>query len=187
MAQHPDGYSLKLCLAFDEKMKDGKEIKPMKCILLLICLSFSLSAAGQSDPRVMGNRYEPVTSISIFKDIFVAAYDSGNREYIKSMVLRDAVPQKLKDANRYVGILSPYFNTRIKVVGISEETDGLAKFAKKIPTAFSHLPEGVESCAIIKYSYYLRSVEGKQFLTTSRFPIVKKGGELYIGQLKDYP
>ena len=35
----------------------------------------------------MSNRYEPVKSLRAFSDIFAAAYDSGNRFYIASMVL----------------------------------------------------------------------------------------------------
>jgi hypothetical protein len=166
-------------------MKPMKEMKHMKYILFLICLSVRVSAAGESDPRIMENRYEPVTSISIFKDIFAAAYDSGNREYIKSMVLMEAIPQTSKDAKKqYSGILPPHFNTRKKVVGITEEKDGVATTTKKHPTAFSHLAEGVEPVAIIKYSYYVL-VDGTQYLTSNRFPIVRKDGKLYIGRFSD--
>lgn len=157
----------------------------MKRLAALILFSLIASAApAQTDPRVMGNRYAPVTSLPAFVDIFVAAYDSGNRDYIASMVLVDALVNPDAERISLEHLMPPFFNTRQKVVGFTTAAEDMIQILAEHPIAFSHLQEGTQPVAIFKYSVNSTKIDGEQTLVYRHAPIVSQNGALYFGDYR---
>ena len=152
--------------------------------LILFCLANLCGA--QTDPRVMTNRYEPVSSLTMFRDTFIAAYNSGNRAYIESMVLKEAVPENTKKTFNPVAILlPPYFNTHKLITSIKERKGGIQKVLKQNADRFSHLSEKIVPVAILEFKIPYILEDGTETATTYGFLVVKKEGKLFIGIFND--
>jgi hypothetical protein len=134
----------------------------------------------------MSNRYEPVSSLTIFKDTFIAAYNSGNRAYIESMVLKEAVPEHTKKTiNPVAFLLPPHFNTHKSITSIKERKGGIPKILKLNSDRFSHLSEKVVPVALLEYKMPYILENGTQTATIYGFLVVKKEGKLFIGIFND--
>lgn len=134
----------------------------------------------------MANRYEPVSLRAIFQDTFIAAYNSGNRAYIESMVLQEAVPEHFRGKSNPINVLlPPYFNTHEVITSIYEREDGISLRLKQYPDSFSHLPVGVVPVAILEFTIPFILKDGTEVPTTYGFLIVKQGDELFIGVFND--
>ncbi len=95
-----------------------------KTLLLLICLS--LPCLAQNDPRVMTNIYAPVASMNDFQDIFVSAYNAGNRNYIESMINPSAIPKQFTGSSSGISfLLPPLFNNSEVIQCIEEQKNGI--------------------------------------------------------------
>ena len=154
--------------------------------LTLILFCFANLCIAQTDPRVMSNRYEPVSSLAIFKDTFIAAYNSGNRAYIESMVLNEAVPEHFQNKLNPINfLLPPHFNTHKIISNINERKDGIPQRLKLYSDSFSHLPEKVVPVSILEYKMPFIH-KGKTLTTTTYgFLVVKQEGKLFIGIFND--
>ena len=134
----------------------------------------------------MSNRYEPVSSLTILKDTFIAAYNSGNRAYIESMVLKEAVPEHFqKTVNPVAILLPPHFNTHEFITNIDERKGGVPERLKLHSDSFSHLSKKVIPVAILEYKIPFSFEDGTKSATTYGFLVVKQEGKLYIGIFND--
>jgi hypothetical protein len=159
-------------------------VKMKKTLLLLICLH--LPCLAQNDPRVMSNSYAPVASIDEFKDIFVSAYNAGNRKYIEGMINPFGIPEKFRESSSPISfLLPPLFNNRVVIQRIEEQENGIKLRLDKLPDTFSHLPEGMVPVAILEFTLPVILKDGTNIPTTYRFPVVKHEGKLFISFFND--
>lgn len=119
-------------------------------------------------------------------DTFVAAYNSGNREYIESMVHPSGIPEHFRGAASPISLLlPPLFNNRLIIQRINEKEDGIKLRLEQLPNSFSHLPDGVNPVAIVEFTRPVFLKDGSNIPTTFSFPVVKHEGKLFISLFND--
>jgi hypothetical protein len=150
-----------------------------KTLILLFCLC--IPSLAQNDPRVMSNIYDPVASMNDFKDIFISAYNAGNRKYIESMIHPSGIPEQFRGSMSPISILMPpLFNNSVVIQRIEEQEDGIKRRLDNQPESFSHLPKEIVPVAILQFSIPYIMKDGPSIQTTYGFPIVKHEGKLFI-------
>jgi len=163
-------------MTFSKNMKET--------LLLLICLH--LPCLAQNDPRVMSDSYAPVASMNDFKDIFVSAYNAGNRKYIEGMINPSGIPEQFREGVSPISLLlPPLFNNRVVIQRIVEQENGIKLRLDRLPDSFSHLPDGMVAVAILEFTLPVILKDGTNIPTTYRFPVVKHEGKLFIGLFND--
>ena len=141
---------------------------------------------GQVDPRTPNSKYDPVESLTLFKDSFIAAYNSGNRDFIRSMVLDEAVVKEGEIGMKFLNILlPPHFNTHEKILGLESKPDAIEKRLQRFPDSFTHLENGVEAFEILTFVSPRYNNGQSEFEIFYSFLVVKKNGKLFIGSFND--
>jgi len=151
----------------------------MKYTLILVCLLTTV-LHSQNDPRVQTNRYEPVETIALFIDIYKAAYNTGNRDYIESMIHPSAVG--IEGEGKKIVLLPPHYNTHVIIKEVIEDKDHLRDRLRDNPNILDHLPKGIEPFGIIRITVDTRNAHGEGFKTYYRELVVKTKEGLFFGR-----
>ncbi len=152
----------------------------------MIFLLSTVVCTGQIDPRTPNSTYDPVESLTLFKDSFIAAYNSGNRDFIRSMVLDEAVVKEGETGMKFLNImLPPHFNTHEKILGLEAKPDAIEQRLHRFPDSFTHLGNGIEAFEILTFVSPRYNNGQSEFKTFYSFLVVKKNGKLFIGSFND--
>jgi predicted Ser/Thr protein kinase len=124
--------------------------------------------------------YQGTGDIETFSGLFREAYRTGQREFVESMVLREALnPLNQKAA---IGMIVPQRPTVLATVKI----ESIDEHLRKDPQSFDHYPDGIEARFILRAKFVAESratAKSRRYTMQLEkfFPVVEKNGKLYIG------
>lgn len=167
-------HALRAEQAANDRQTEAARAVPLEVVNSVTNPGISVGTAASS------RLYQGTGDASKFSAQFVSAYRDGRTEFVKSMILKEALNPQNRDAA--IALIVPHRPT--KLASVSIEFNALQSGSSK--HSFDHLPDGVTPRHILRAKFRPESgaSEGGRDYTVNvekYFPVVEKDGILYVG------